>query len=99
RIGLDRITRTVPSNPEKIGGLSPRQRDRRAVADVLVGAGYDEVFSLPLLAPADLARAGVAAAAGAVIEVENPLRAEESILRPALLPGVLRAVAYNAAHG
>jgi phenylalanyl-tRNA synthetase beta chain len=99
RVGLDRITRTVPSNPEKIGGLSPRQRDRRAVADVLVGAGYDEVFSLPLLAPADLARAGVAAAAGAVIEVENPLRAEESILRPALLPGVLRAVAYNAAHG
>jgi len=55
------------------------------------------VFSLPLLAPADLARAGVPT--DDVIEVENPLRAEESILRPALLPGVLRAVAYNAAHG
>ncbi|HYL53626.1 MAG TPA: phenylalanine--tRNA ligase subunit beta, partial [Acidimicrobiia bacterium] len=34
-----------------------------------------------------------------VIEVENPLRSEESILRPALLPGLLRAAAYNAAHG
>src|SRR5262249_28009876 len=33
------------------------------------------------------------------VEVENPLRAEESVLRPALLPGVLRAVAFNAAHG
>ncbi|HEX5096513.1 MAG TPA: phenylalanine--tRNA ligase subunit beta, partial [Acidimicrobiia bacterium] len=34
-----------------------------------------------------------------VIEVENPLRAEESILRPRLLPGLLRAVAFNASHG
>lgn len=97
RVGLDHIARTVPSNPEKIGGLTPRQRDRRTVADVLIGAGYDEVFTLPLLAPADLANAGLRPEA--LIEVENPLRAEESILRPALLPGLLRSVAFNAAHG
>ena len=97
RVGLDRIARTVPASPEKIGGLSPRQRDRRTVADVLVGAGYDEVYTLPLLAPADLTNAGLRP--DALIEVENPLRAEESILRPALLPGLLRSVAYNAAHG
>src|SRR5262249_59337952 len=30
---------------------------------------------------------------------QNALRAEESVLRPALLPGVLRAVGFNAAHG
>jgi phenylalanyl-tRNA synthetase beta chain len=97
RVGLDRIVRTVPSSPQKIGGLTPGQHDRRTAADVLVGAGYDEVFTLPLLAPADLTSAGVPAAE--LIEVENPLRAEESILRPSLLPGLLRAVAYNAAHG
>jgi phenylalanyl-tRNA synthetase beta chain len=97
RYGLDRIVRTVPANPEKIGALSPSQRDRRTVADVLVGAGYDEVFSLPLLAQADLVNAG--RRAEALIEVENPLRSEESILRPALLPGLLRSVAFNAAHG
>ena len=97
RIGLDHIPRTVPSGPAKIGGLSALQRDRRSVADVLVGAGFDEVYTLPLVAPADLARAGVAV--DDLIEVQNPLRAEESVLRPALLPGVLRAVAHNAAHG
>jgi phenylalanyl-tRNA synthetase beta chain len=97
RYGLDRIVRTVPANPAKIGALTSAQRERRTVADVLVGAGYDEVFSLPLLAPADLANAG--RPAEDVIEVENPLRSEESILRPALLPGMLRAVAFNAAHG
>jgi phenylalanyl-tRNA synthetase beta chain len=97
RYGLDRIVRTVPANPEKIGALSPAQRERRTVGDVLVGAGYDEIFSLPLLARADLANAG--RPAEDLIEVENPLRSEESVLRPALLPGVLRAVAFNAAHG
>ena len=60
RIGLHRIARTVPSNPDKIGALTAVQHARRLVSDVLVGAGYDEVFTLPLLAPHDLARAGVA---------------------------------------
>jgi phenylalanyl-tRNA synthetase beta chain len=55
------------------------------------------VYTLPLVAPADLARVG--AAVEDLIEVQNPLRAEESVLRPALLPGVLRSVAHNAAHG
>jgi len=64
---------------------------------VLVGAGFDEVYTLPLVAPADLARAGIEPEK--LIDVENPLRAEESVLRPALLAGVLRAVAHNAAHG
>jgi phenylalanyl-tRNA synthetase beta chain len=36
--------------------------------------------------------------APAAVEVENPLAAEESILRPSLLPGLLRAVAANAGH-
>lgn len=97
RVGLQHIPRTVPSNPEKIGGLTPAQRDRRTVVDVLVGAGHDEAYTLPLLAPADLERAGLPL--DGVIEVENPLRAEESLLRPRLAPGLLRAVATNAAHG
>ena len=97
RVGLQNIPRTVPSNPAKTGSLTPEQRERRAIADVLVGAGYDEAYTLPLLAPADLTRTGTEGFG--VVEVENPLRAEESILRPALLPGLLRAAAFNAAHG
>jgi phenylalanyl-tRNA synthetase beta chain len=97
RVGLQHIPRSVPANPKKIGALTRAQRERRALADVLVGAGYDEAYTLPLLSPADLARAGFRAQHA--IEVENPLRAEESLLRPALLPGLLRAVAFNVAHG
>jgi phenylalanyl-tRNA synthetase beta chain len=62
-----------------------------------VGAGYAEAMTLPLLSPADLERAGFAS--DGVIQVENPLRAEESVLRPSVLPGLLKAVQYNASHG
>src|SRR5207253_7688723 len=75
--------------------LNPYQRDRRLVADILVGAGLSEAWATSFLAPDDLTRAGLPPEA---IEVENPLAAEESILRPSLLPGLLKALVTNANH-
>ncbi|MDQ1521148.1 MAG: phenylalanyl-tRNA synthetase beta chain, partial [Actinomycetota bacterium] len=97
RYGLNRIVRTVPTSPGSVGRLTLRQRERRLVADVLAGAGYAEGMTLPLLSPADLKRAGLDY--DRVIEVENPLRSEESILRPSVIPGLLKALQYNASHG
>jgi phenylalanyl-tRNA synthetase beta chain len=92
--GYTEIVRTMPPIA-RVGGLTPYQRDRRMVRDVLVGAGLSEAWATSFLAPEDLARAGLPPEA---VEVENPLAAEESILRPSLLPGLLRAVAANAGH-
>ena len=90
--GYTRIARTLPAITQ-VGGLTPYQRDRRRVREVLVGAGLSEAWASSFLAHEDLARAGLPPDA---VEVENPLGAEESILRPSLLPGLLRAVAANA---
>ena len=92
--GYTSIARTMPPIA-RAGGLSPYQRDRRLVREILVGAGLSEAWATSFLAPDDLARAGLPPEA---VEVENPLAAEESILRPSLLPGLLRAVASNAGH-
>jgi phenylalanyl-tRNA synthetase beta chain len=92
--GYRKIARTLPPI-QRSGGLTPFQRDRRLVKDVLVGAGLSEAWSTSLVAPADLARAGLATNA---VEVENPLAQEESVLRTSLLPGLLRAVVTNANH-
>ncbi|MDQ4068997.1 MAG: phenylalanine--tRNA ligase subunit beta [Actinomycetota bacterium] len=92
--GYTEIVRTMPRFSH-LGGLTPYQRDRREVREILVGAGLSEAWATSFLAPEDLARAGLPAEA---VEVENPLVAEESILRPSLLPGLLRAVAANAGH-
>jgi phenylalanyl-tRNA synthetase beta chain len=90
--GYTRIARTLPAITQ-VGGLTPYQRDRRRVREVLVGAGLSEAWATSFLAAEDLVRAGLPPDA---VEVENPLGAEESILRPSLLPGLLRAVAANA---
>jgi phenylalanyl-tRNA synthetase beta chain len=97
RIGFDRIGRTLPSTHGQVGALTDRQRERRLVADTLVGAGLSEAITLSLVAPGDLERAG--APVDRVVRATNPLRAEESVLRTAILPGLLRAVARNRAHG
>lgn len=97
RYGLQRIRRTVPSSAGTGGGLSRAQRERRLVSDVLVGAGCDEAFTIPLIAPDAAARFGGADLG--LVAVENPLRAEESVLRTTILPGLLEAARFNASHG
>ncbi len=97
RIGFATIGRTVARPREQVGGLTRRQRELRLVADALVGAGFSEAVTIPLVAAADLERAG--APLDRVVEAANPLRAEESVLRSRILPGLMRAVAHNQAHG
>ncbi|HEX3621010.1 MAG TPA: phenylalanine--tRNA ligase subunit beta [Acidimicrobiales bacterium] len=92
--GYRNIERTLPA-VARVGGLTPYQRERRKVREILVGTGLSEAWATTFLAPEDLARAGLPPDA---VEVENPLAAEESILRTSLLPGLLRALAANAGH-
>ena len=92
--GYSRIERTVPVT-EQAGELTPQQHDRRRVRTLLTGMGISEAMPLPFLAPGDLARAGLGDDG---ITVTNPLVAEESIMRTSLRPGLLKAVAYNAAR-
>ncbi|MGH8985507.1 MAG: phenylalanine--tRNA ligase subunit beta [Acidimicrobiia bacterium] len=97
RVGFAAIGRTVARPSDQVGGLTRRQRERRLVADILVGAGLSEAVTIPLVAPADLERAG--APRDRMVEAANPLRAEESVLRTRILPGLLRAAARNQARG
>jgi phenylalanyl-tRNA synthetase beta chain len=89
-----RIPRTVPP-ATGAGGLTPYQQARREVRQILVGLGVDEAMPLPFLSPADIERAGLP---DAVVTLTNPLDADESVLRPSLVPGLLKAISYNASH-
>jgi phenylalanyl-tRNA synthetase beta chain len=77
------------------GRLTERQAERRRVRALLVGRGLSEAMPLPFLAPGDLERSGLP---GDGIEIANPLVAEESVLRTSLLPGLVKALATNAAR-
>jgi phenylalanyl-tRNA synthetase beta chain len=98
RVGFNQIPRTLPhTTAAAVRGLTTRQRERRLLADVLVGAGVSEAMTVPLIAATDLERFGLSVEG--TVEATNALRAEEPILRPAILPGLLKSAAYNAGHG
>jgi len=95
RVGFEAIGRTVPKPEHQVGGLTRRQQERRLAADVFVGAGLSEAVTIPLVSPEAAARFSDETP----VVVANPLRAEESVLRPSLLPGLAAAAAYNVARG
>jgi phenylalanyl-tRNA synthetase beta chain len=97
RIGFNQIARTLPHTTGAGGGLTARQRDRRVIEDVLVGTGASEAMTVPLIAVRDLERFGLST--DGTVEATNALRAEEPILRPQILPGLLKAAAGNAGQG
>ena len=92
--GYARIGKTLPPSAHA-GRLTERQLERRRLRRLLVGRGLAEAMPLPFLAPGDLARSGLPDDG---IEITNPLVAEESVLRTSLLPGLVKALATNAAR-
>ena len=92
--GYSRIGKTLPPSAHA-GRLTARQQERRRLRRLLVGRGLAEALPLPFLAPGDLAKAGLHDDG---IEITNPLVAEESVLRTSLLPGLVKALATNAAR-
>ncbi|MGH9044148.1 MAG: phenylalanine--tRNA ligase subunit beta, partial [Acidimicrobiales bacterium] len=89
--GYSRIEGLRPHWAEP-GRLTPAQRDRRRVRDALVGLGALEVWTPSLVSGPDAALAGLL---GPAVAVTNPMSLQESHLRRSLLPGMLRALAYN----
>jgi phenylalanyl-tRNA synthetase beta chain len=92
--GYPKLTPALPPSTH-VGSLTALQSDRRAVRRAMVGLGYAEAMPMPFLAPGDLARADLPDEG---IVITNPLVAEESVLRPSLLPGLLKAIAFNESH-
>jgi phenylalanyl-tRNA synthetase beta chain len=92
--GYERVGKRMPRSTRH-GSLSPLQKRRRELRQVLLGLGISEAMPSPFLAPEVLARAGIG---GDALRITNPLTADESVLRPSLRPGLLRAVAFNESH-
>lgn len=82
--------------PDQVGSLTAYQRDRRLVRQVLAGAGADEAWTSSMVAPGHHERIGLTPGD---LAVANPMTAEESVLRRSLMPGLLGALAFNAARG
>jgi phenylalanyl-tRNA synthetase beta chain len=92
-IGYDKIPSTLPAGRNRVGKLSAEEKLLRKLRRALVGAGLYEARTSSLVGPADLERVGLAP--DAATRLANPLSQDESLLRPAILPGLLRSAALN----
>ncbi|WP_354701969.1 Phenylalanine--tRNA ligase beta subunit [Paraconexibacter sp. AEG42_29] len=100
--GFDTLPSTVPENRTGLPGrLTAAQRLQRRAEDVLVGRGLHEVVGWSFTEPALLDRLRVPAdhRLRQVVELENPMSAAQSILRPTIVGSLLDVASHNAARG
>jgi phenylalanyl-tRNA synthetase beta chain len=86
RFKLPAIPFTLPTREAMFGRLTREQRLRRQVEDVLVGAGYAEVYTPTFVADGDL-------------RLPEPLSAEAAALRTVLYVSLLEPARRNADAG
>ena len=89
--GYDKFPNTLPAYT---GGVIERPdagKDSKLRA-TLLGLGYNEAISLTFDSKEDAREFSPSVSA---LELENPISAEASVMRPSMLPGMLNMLAYN----
>jgi len=94
--GYDNIPKTLPSGSQVPGGLTPYQRKRRVVRQVLEGAGLMQAVTYSLTSREKFAQ--FALTKTEPVELANPMSEEHAVLRLSLIPHLLDAVSYNRAR-
>ena len=97
----ENLPSTLPSTSGQVGRLTREQRLRRRAEDAMRDLGFDAVVSLSLTDPGMPGRLRIPDGdlRAEPIRVSNPLSAEHSVERTALLGSLLDAAGYNRAHG
>jgi phenylalanyl-tRNA synthetase beta chain len=93
--GYDTIPVVLPTAPAG-RGITPQQRLRRTASRALAAAGLVEVVTPPFVGDAALDALGGGMPCPRLL---NPLSAQEALLRPTLLPGLLSVVLRNVRRG
>ncbi|MHB8762079.1 MAG: phenylalanine--tRNA ligase subunit beta [Coriobacteriia bacterium] len=98
--GLENIPSTRPGGRGRVGELTDAQRFRMQLGSVLRSSGLDEHVGYSFGDRADLDRMGWELAPDEVlVELVNPMSAEQAAMRWSLVPSLLRAVSHNQRRG
>ncbi len=92
---------SLPSTSGQAGRLTREQRLRRRAEDAMRDLGFDAVVDLSLTDPGLAGRLRIPDGdlRAEPIRVSNPLSAEHSVERTAVIGSLLDAASYNRAHG
>jgi phenylalanyl-tRNA synthetase beta chain len=92
--GYNKFPNTLPAYSGAVVEL-PQARMDAAFRRRSLALGYNEALSLTFISHADAEKFSAGAASGKVLELENPLSEEASVMRTSLVPGMLDMLAYN----
>ena len=97
----ENLPSTLPATSGQVGRLTREQRLRRRAEDAMRDLGFDAVVNLSLTDPGMPGRLRIPDGdlRAEPIRVSNPLSADHSVQRTAMLGSLLDAAAYNRAHG
>ena len=88
--GYDKFANSLPSFAGSVIDLPDAKKENK-IRNTLLALGYNEGISLSFISHEDAEQFSVVP----VIEVENPLSEEASVMRSSLVPGMLNMLAYN----
>ncbi|MCU1333507.1 MAG: phenylalanyl-tRNA synthetase beta subunit, partial [Candidatus Angelobacter sp.] len=89
----------IPQAPAVLAAPTPRNPEheqQRALRAALVGQGFTEVSNYSFISDADAAMFGYST--DKLLQVANPIIADQKYMRPALLPGIRRNLADNSRY-
>jgi len=92
--GYNKFDNTLPSFSGAVAE-DPRLRKQTKLRSTLLALGYNETVSLTFISHED----AEAFSSSPVVELENPLSEEASLMRSSLVPGMLNMLAHNLNRG
>jgi phenylalanyl-tRNA synthetase beta chain len=95
--GIERVPSRLRGFPAATTVADRRHDQAEKLRERLRAQGFSEARTSHFVSPEALQRAGVGTEG--VVAIRNPLGAEQALLRPALLAGLLEALARNMRHG
>ncbi len=93
--GYDKLEETLPAIGGVVGGESAKREFVNQVRQGLAAAGLCEMQTFSLTSPRELEAVKAREFAGEAVPVTNAMSEEYSVLRPTLLGGLVREIAYN----
>ncbi|NNN04742.1 MAG: phenylalanine--tRNA ligase subunit beta [Elusimicrobia bacterium] len=96
-LGYDRIPYRLGALAPRAATLTPVEKTSRRVRARLAALGYAEAYNYDMLSEKTLAAARLSAEG--LPRVAKPLSEDWAVMRPTLLPGLLKSAAHNVSRG
>jgi len=97
-IGYDKIPSVLPPRP-KHASLTPTQKRRRAIAQMLAARGLAEVQTFPFTNQETIDFMGFAGERASTYRIANPMSEEFPLMRVHLVPGLIEVAQRNISRG